>query len=173
MVEIFDPRRYPLTDQEILSFFRLLRAPDQTEWEYEEPPDERVEKSDAEVVKEFRTSFLPRSNNHALWAKDEGQIVGMVGVNQFEEPSRQHCGELGIGVLEAYQRQGIGLRLIKGAIARSRQMGLLRLEADCMVENQPSATLLQKAGFQEEGVRIGAIRKYGRLRDIRLFGLLL
>lgn len=33
--------------------------------------------------------------------------------------------------------------------------------------------LLEKAGFRQEGYRVGAILKHGQLRDIREFGLLL
>jgi RimJ/RimL family protein N-acetyltransferase len=63
--------------------------------------------------------------------------------------------------------------LLKTAIQKARSLELKRLEADCFGDNAASVALLRTCGFEEEGVRIGAIYKDGRLRDQRLFGLLL
>ncbi len=161
MIEIFDPRSHSLTDDDILSFHKMIHAPDQTEWDYEE------------VIQFFRGNFLPRQNNHAFWAKADGQIVGMVGINRFEASARAHCAELGFGVAEKYQRQGVGYQLVGKVIDTARAIGLKRLEAECFADNMRAIALLRKAGFNEEGVRVGAIQKRGVLRDIRLFGLLL
>lgn len=181
MVALFDPRAVTLTDDMILSFFRMMNAPDQRVWDYDEPVDAdtvhplsqaEVERT-ADLVGGFRANFLPNPHNYALWARDGTQIVGMVGVNRFEEAHRAHCAELGIGVAAAYQRQGIGYRLALGIIDRARREGIQRLEADCLVENVAVTRLLRKVGFVEEGMRSGAIRKQGALHDMRLFGLLL
>lgn len=173
MVEIFDPRAQPLTDDEILSFFHMLHTPDQTKWDYEEPDLEIEGQPEEVLIDTFRSTFLLRQNNYALWAREAGQIVGMVGINRFEESSRAHCAELGVGVATAYQRQGIGYRLVSAIVERAREVGLKRLEADCLVENEAVIALLRKASFQEEGTRIGAVQKQGAFRSIRLFGLLL
>jgi len=169
MIEIIDPRSYSLTDDDILSFHQMICAPDQTEWDYEEPSEE----SNEEVIQFFRERFLPRQNNHAFWAKADGQIVGMVGINRFETSARAHCAELGFKVAEKYQRQGIGYQLVCKVIDIARAIELKRLEAGCFADNTRAIALLRKAGFKEEGVRVGAIQKRGVLRDIRLFGLLL
>lgn len=178
-MELFDPRAVPLSDNDILSFFRMINAPDQTAWDYDDPDDEspagehEEPHSQVELLQRFRDNFLPNPQNFALWAKDKGQVVGMVGINRFEAPSRAHCAELGIGVAAAYQRQGIGNRLATGVIQRARREGIRRLEADCLADNMAVIMLLRKVGFAEEGVRVGAIQKQGTLQDMRFFGLLL
>ncbi len=173
MVEFFDPRCTSLTDEEILSFFRLINAPDQTEWDYEEPEDAASGQAQSDLVQGFRANFLPNPHNFALWAKERGQIVGMAGINRFESPAKAHCAEFGIGVAHSHQRQGIGYRLAMGIIERARAVGIKRLEADCLAENVAVARLLQKVGFVEEGLRAGAIQKQGVRRDVRLWGLIL
>ncbi len=52
-------------------------------------------------------------------------------------------------------------------------MGLKRLEVDCFEDNVASIGLLRKCGFQEEGLRVGAICKDGKLRNQRLFAMML
>jgi RimJ/RimL family protein N-acetyltransferase len=80
---------------------------------------------------------------------------------------------LGFGVSESYRQRGTGFKLVMTAVERARQEGLQRLESDFFANNEAAIALLQKAGFNEEGLRKGAILKQGKLRDICSFGLLL
>lgn len=52
------------------------------------------------------------------------------------------------------------------------ELGLHRMEAACLPENLPSATLLRKCGFTEEGYARKYLRIAGFWRDHLLFGLL-
>lgn len=97
----------------------------------------------------------------------------MIGINRHQDAARQHCGELGFGVAAAFARRGIGSRLLVAALTKARQLGLQRLEADCFADSVAAIALLRKYGFKEEGLRVGAIGKDGRLKDQRVFGLLL
>ena len=97
----------------------------------------------------------------------------MIGINRFTSPERRHSAEVGFGVLAEFAHRGIGTRLLTAAIGKARQLGLARLQADCFADNAASIALLLKCGFQDEGLRAGAIRKDGKLRDQRLFGLML
>ena len=53
-----------------------------------------------------------------------------------------------------------------------QQLGLHRVEAACLPQNAPSAALLLKAGFEEEGYAKAYLKIDGDWRDHRLFGLL-
>jgi RimJ/RimL family protein N-acetyltransferase len=97
----------------------------------------------------------------------------MAGLDRFTDPSKAHCAELGFGVRKTHQRRGIGYRLVSAALDRARALGLKRIECSCFADNAAAIHLLKKAGFRDEGLRIGAIQKHGALRDIRLFGRLL
>ena len=170
--EIYNPRERVPTDDDILSFWQMMSASGQTRWDYEDN-QEFYCKSDKEVIQFFRSKVLARTRGLGCWAREDGQIVGMASINRFTEISREHCGELGFSVREAYQRRGIGYQLVLAVLSKAREEGLQRIESSCFADNEPAIGLLHKAGFREEGLRIGAIKKQGQLRDIREFGLLL
>lgn len=172
-IQIVDLDTYDPSDQEVLSFVDLLRAPGQLVWEYDPSWAQEQSPPQVEIDDFHKRRQEQRGRNHPLWALAGGRVVGMVGINRHKEPYRNHCGELGFGVAEEYARQGIGYRLVMGAITKAGQLGLTRLEGDCFADNEAAAALLRKCGFAEEGVRIGAICRDGKLRDQRLFGLTL
>lgn len=172
MAEIFCVRDRTPTDDEIVSFFHMVFAPDQTKWNLGRCSEEIMSKTDQAFVAFCREKVLTNARNHGFWAKVGDRVVGMAGINQFEE-EKSHCAELGFGVSEDYQRQGIGYRLVSAAIARARALGLKRIESDCFADNAGAVGLLRRAGFEEEGVRSKAVLRDGHLRDVRLFGLLL
>lgn len=165
-------RKHNPTDAEILSFFDLLCEPDQLEWDYEERPS-FVAMSAQERLAFYRTQRPGDDRNHGFWQIEGGRVVGMAGIDIFPETCRQHAATLGVGVAKAFQHQGLGYRLVVECIDKARQLGLKRLEADCFAENVAAVALLRSSGFFEEGVRRGAVRKDGRLRDQRAFGLVL
>jgi len=172
-IRIVDLDTYEPTDEEIVSWYALLTAPDQRMWNYDET-EPCASTEPQKQVKAF-TQWRSRScgENHPLWAICEGRVVGMIGINRFKAAARRHCGEVGFGVIEAFTHRGIGHRLLYAAIEKARLLGLARLEADCFADNAASIALLHKCGFRDEGSRTGAIRKDGRLRDQRVFGFLL
>ncbi|MBN1935892.1 MAG: GNAT family N-acetyltransferase [Anaerolineae bacterium] len=172
MVEIFHTRDQVPTDADILSFWHMVFDPDQIRWEFEENQG-LVKKPDNEVIHFFRSKVLSRETNYAFWARENGQIIGMAGIDRFMEPSKIHCAELGFGVRKEYRRRGIGYQLICAVLDKAREIGLKRIECSCFADNAAAISLLCKAGFRKEGVRKGAILKQERLRDISLFGLLL
>ncbi len=51
------------------------------------------------------------------------------------------------------------------------RLGLHRLEAACVPENEPSKNLLLRAGFREEGYASAYLKINGKWRDHLLFGL--
>ena len=104
-MKIFSPRDHPPTDADILSFWQMMFAPDQTQWDYEDNAH-LVHIPDAEVIHFVRNTVLTRETNHGFWAREDGHIVGMVGLNLFTEPSKSHCAELGFSVRAAYRLRG-------------------------------------------------------------------
>ena len=172
MIEIFNPKDQVPTDEDILSCWQMMSAPGQTRWDYGDNPA-FYRKSDEEVIVLFRSKFLTRTTNFAYWAREDDQIVGMASVNRFTDASREHCGELGFSVREGYQRRGIGYQLVRAVLEKAREEGLQQIECSSFADNEAAAGLLRKAGFREEGMRVGAIQKDGRLRDVREFGVML
>ena len=172
-VRIVDLDTYEPTDAEIVSWHEMMIAPDQLLWQDDETWAKKPTTPQQEIDSFRKRRAKQRGQNHPLWAIADGKVVGMIGVNRFDGLSRRHCAEVGFGVAAAFTRRGIGSRLVAAAIRKAREVGLQRLEAGCFEDNVASVALLRKFGFQEEGLRIGAIRKDGKLRNRKLFGLLL
>jgi len=80
---------------------------------------------------------------------------------------------LGYWIGESYARKGYTLAAVK-IIAPFvfETLGLHRLEAACIPDNEPSKSLLRKLGFQEEGRARGYLQIGGEWRDHALFALL-
>ena len=172
MTDILYTRDRVLSDDEILSFWQMIFAPAQRRWDFEDN-SEYAQWPAEKVIHFFRNTVLVRETGHAYWARKDGQIIGMASLNQFTEPAKIHCAELGFSVRESYQRCGIGYQLVCAVLDKARTVGLARIECSCLADNAPAIGLLCKAGFRQEGLRIGAIWKCGQFRDIHEFGLLL
>jgi RimJ/RimL family protein N-acetyltransferase len=172
VIEIFCPKDANLTDAQMLSFWEMMFSPAQVEWDYEATRDS-AEKPPGQILHFFRETLIPRMDGLAYWAQENDVIVGMASLNRRTGPAYEHCAELGFSVRAEYQRQGIGYRLVCAVLDAARDAGIERIESSCFANNVPSMGLLRKAGFCQEGLRVGAVRKNGELRDICEFGLLL
>lgn len=87
-----------------------------------------------------------------LVAESDGIICGYVG---FRHPTNlagnRHVYEINIAVHPAYQREGIGARLIGAAKTWAAQEGKLKLRLRVLSTNPGAITFYRKCGFVEEG----------------------
>ncbi|MEG0194840.1 MAG: GNAT family protein [Stenotrophomonas sp.] len=99
----------------------------------------------------------------------DGQACGSVGAQQGVA-ERGHMAELGYWLGQAYWGQGLMTRVV-GLFAPwvMDELRLFRLQAGVVDFNLGSARVLEKNGFQEEGVDRCAIYKRGELHDLRRF----
>lgn len=103
----------------------------------------------------------------------KGRPVGAISVSPFKGNDRCRA-ELGYVLAAKYWGKGIVTRAVKMVASAIfvEWPHLERLEALVDVDNEGSQRVLEKAGFQREGV----LRKYflskGRLRDMVIFSLL-
>ena len=102
----------------------------------------------------------------------EGLACGGIGATVLAG-ERAIGAEVGYWLGRAHWGRGIMSRVLATfapwLIARH---GLLRLEATVLDFNHGSARVLEKNGFEEEGRLRCAVRKRGRLHDLRIFGRL-
>ena len=107
---------------------------------------------------------------YAVELKDGGGLVGDVGVNLHKNRMQ---AELGFTL--ARERQGCGYATeAVHAVLRDlfERRGLHRVSAECDARNQASAKLLERVGFQNEGLRPSNSWIKGEWTDDLVFGLL-
>jgi ribosomal-protein-alanine N-acetyltransferase len=82
-------------------------------------------------------------------------------------------GEIGFLLSREAWGQGYGLEAMQAVVAYAAAAGIRKLNARTHLGNRRSELLLEKLGFQMEGLLRGHILRDGERRDCRVFGLLL
>lgn len=102
--------------------------------------------------------------------REDDRLVGGVNLRDVRRGVAQ-MGALGYWVGEPYARSGYTLDAVR-TVSRFafETLGLHRLEAACVPENEASHHLLLKAGFEQEGRARAYLKIDGRWRDHLLFG---
>lgn len=103
--------------------------------------------------------------------KSTGKAIGSSLVFRFEEGSAR--AELGYALGRAHWGQGFMHEALSGLLDSAfGTMGLRRLEAEVDTRNRSSARLLQRLGFQKEGLLRQRWFTKGEARDVEMHGLL-
>jgi ribosomal-protein-alanine N-acetyltransferase len=115
-----------------------------------------------EAGEAIRWVIQPRTQPHP---------VGTIGL--LHVVAEHYRGEIGYELASRWWGQG----LIPEAAAAVNDygftaLGLHRIEAGVLVDNQPSVRVLEKLGFREEGTLRDYLYLNGRFEDVRWFGLL-
>lgn len=99
-------------------------------------------------------------------------LIGGCGFNGFEI-GKDHRGEIGYWLAKPFWGQGIMTAVVKRACRHAfEQFGLVKIFAHVWLNNPASARVLEKCGFQQEGLLRKHFAKEGKLVDAMLFGLL-
>ena len=107
------------------------------------------------------------------WAiRDEKEfLIGGCGFSGLQV-GKSHRAEIGYWLARPYWGQGIMTavvrRLCEFAFA---ELGLVKIEAQVFAGNAPSAKVLEKCGFQQEGFLRKHHLKDGKYLDVKLFAL--
>lgn len=131
-----------------------------------------------------RRAFKYRVKRYAEDARDEigfsyfvfhrqsGQLIGGITVSNIRRGVAQ-MATLGYWIAENYSRKGHMTEAV-GALLPwlFNEQGLHRIEAACLPSNVASYKLLEKLGFQREGMARRYLRINGTWHDHLLYGLL-
>jgi RimJ/RimL family protein N-acetyltransferase len=106
----------------------------------------------------------------AVTERDGGAIVGAIGLEIVREHGH---AELGYWIARAAWGRGYATEAGRAVVDHAfGVLGLARLQAHHMQENAASGRVLEKIGFTREGLGRHAIRKWGVLKDVVFYGML-
>jgi RimJ/RimL family protein N-acetyltransferase len=102
---------------------------------------------------------------------ETGQIVGGLGL---EGTASQHRNaEAGYWLSRKYRGRGIMVEALQLALRFCfKELKLVRVQAHVMVGNEVSAHVLEKVGFQREGLLRKRVKHRGRYKDLWLYAIL-
>jgi len=107
-----------------------------------------------------------------VFRKRDDMLMGGCTLSNVRRGVTQCCA-LGYWIGERFARQGYMFDAVCSLIPFVfATLGLHRVEAACLPSNQPSQSLLLKAGFRQEGLARGYLQIGGEWRDHALFALL-
>lgn len=163
-------RLSPLTEADLVDIFPLMDDPEvMAFWDVPEIDDPDVV---AEVV---RSQIAAMDDGHALhWTIRTLADDAFVGTCDLSDIERRHKrAEVGFMLGRGAWGQGYGQEAMQAVVAYAASTGLRRLTARTHLGNRRSEALLERLGFEEEGLLRGHVLRDGERRDCRLFGLLL
>lgn len=125
--------------------------------------------ADADFWLELQSRTDPGTN----WAIDlDGLAVGGVGID-IGEGVFAHCARFGYWLGEPYWGRGLMTAVVRATVdAVFRDFNVARLEASVFAWNPASMRVLEKCGFEREGVLRNSISKDGALIDAVLYARL-
>lgn len=110
----------------------------------------------------WQSLFVPQAGFYNLVAEVEGLVVGQLGLQVMQNPRRRHVAEIGMGVSESYQGQGIGSALLRAALDMADNwLALRRVELLVYSSNEPAVALYERFGFEVEAELTDYAFQYG------------
>jgi RimJ/RimL family protein N-acetyltransferase len=112
----------------------------------------------------------PSPSNFAVRRMD-GRLIGGIGL-QLQSGFARHRGELGYWLARPYRGRGLATYAVQTIVAYGFAcLGLRRIEATSFAHNVASHRVLEKAGFQREGLLNGYHLKGEALLDAVMFAI--
>lgn len=115
------------------------------------------------------------AHRRPLWvAHDGGEPVGWLSLVGFSDrPACTYAAEVAIYVASAWQRRGVGRRLLEHALREAPRWEIDRLMAFIWHDNVASRSLFGKHGFRAWGSLPGIVWADSRSRDMQIYGRVL
>ncbi|XP_028762401.1 uncharacterized protein LOC114720845 [Neltuma alba] len=158
--------------------FQLSDADDVMVW----ATDERVTKFcswEPYTSKHAAVDFILNITTKFLWCRAiciGDRAIGSVSVQSYsgDDKARAKAAEIGYILGSKYWGKGIATKVVKQVVEMAfvDLPDLVRLEALVDVENVGSQRVLEKAGFQREGILRKFLFLKGKSRDMVMFSVL-
>lgn len=118
-------------------------------------------------VANWQRLYNAGSGFYNLVAELEGKVVGQLGMQVCQNPRRRHVAELGMGVREEYQGQGIGSALLRAALEMADNwLNIRRVELTVYPTNEAAIALYERFGFEVEAELTDYAFQYGKYVNV-------
>lgn len=117
--------------------------------------------------------FVQTKKSREIFAIEfEGKLVGFGGVHLQEDIYRK-SGEIGYWLGEDFWGKGIGTEAVKLLVKYGfEELELIRIFAGVFEHNLGSMRILEKVGFEKEGISRKAVIKNGKILDEHRYAIL-
>ncbi len=181
MSEVFDFQTFPLLESERLILRELGQADAPTLFEYFRDPEyTKFVSFDLHTSVEQTKGFIAlmtnmyQQNDSIRWGiqlKESKQLVGTAGLHFWKRDIR--CAEVGYHVGRPYWGRGFATEVLRALVDFGfHRMNLNRIEGRHNAGNDASGRVMEKVGFQKEGIWRQREIKYGELVDVVQFSLI-
>ena len=171
----------PSLETERLILRKLRISDDRDIFEYAKVPEvsryvTREPHKSIEDARAFINWNLERYNKGEIgeWAielKETGRVIGSIGFVELDKVN--FCGTVGYALSKEYWGKGIMTEAVKRIIRFAfEEMGLNRVEAVHIPENEASGRVMQKAGMLYEGLLRQRMFAKGRFWDLKQYAIL-
>lgn len=107
-----------------------------------------------------------------IYRLEDGVLTGGCTLSNISRGVQQY-GTLGYWSGKRFTGQGLMTAAVRTLLPYAfDELGLHRVQAACLPENEASKAVLRKTGFEEEGIARGYLRINGAWRDHLLFAVL-
>jgi RimJ/RimL family protein N-acetyltransferase len=130
---------------------------------------------DADTLRVLLREQLPLFRARGLMAPyliedtTTGTILGGANLRLFD-PMRDTV-ELGYWLFVEARGRGVATRVVRALVEHAQANGLVRVEAHVRIGNLPSERVLERVGFEREGIKRRLLRHGGERVDATLFAL--
>lgn len=123
-----------------------------------------------EHAEKFIEAVSTGTQEHAFAIATEAEAIGVIGFH-LEPDVLRRSAEVGYWLGEPFWGKGIMTDALTAVCDHVfRNYDVIRLSAPVFAWNGASARILEKAGFQREGVMRRAVTKDGATTDLLIFG---
>jgi [ribosomal protein S5]-alanine N-acetyltransferase len=142
-------------------------------WEPRWSPDELERSAWRQRIRRYREDFEQGlAVAFFIFESRSGKLIGGITVGNIRHGVSQ-SGQIGYWIGERYAGQGFMLESLKLVVDFAFDtLRLHRIEAACIPDNARSVRVLEKAGFQREGLLRSYLRINGSWQDHYLYALI-
>jgi RimJ/RimL family protein N-acetyltransferase len=130
---------------------------------------------DADTLRVLVSDQLPVMRERGLMAAyviedtRDGSILGGANFHHFD-PMRDVV-EIGYWLLVEARGRGVATRMVAAMVEHALEHGICRVEAHVRLENRPSERVLERIGFEREGIKRRYLHHEGQRVDATLWAL--